>query len=166
MRWCRSLPLAAVLLLLTLAGHSAASGALPPLSAVLLAAAPALALTLAVSGRRRSMAWLAGYLFLGELLLHLVLTAASGHAHTLLPSAGMLLAHGVASVIAAAVFAQGEQVVARWNAYLGQALGTPSLHLPALPPLLVPTPALGITDPVGILLSHHVVRRGPPAFAG
>lgn len=165
MRWSRSLPLAAVLLILTLAGHSAASGALPPLTACLLAAAPALALTLAVSGRRRSVAWLIGYLLLGELLLHLVLAAASGHAHALLPSPGMLLAHLVASTIAAAVFAQGEQLAARWSAYLGQALGTPRLRLPALPSLLVPAPTPGISHPVGLLLTHHVVRRGPPAFA-
>jgi hypothetical protein len=163
-RWSRSLCLATTLLILTLAGHSAASGALPSAAACLITAAPALALTLAVSARRRSMAWLTGYLLLGELLLHLVLSAASGHAHALLPSPVMLAAHTVASIVAAAVFAQGEQLAARWTAYLGQALGIPSLRLPALPIHLAPAPAGVVDHAAGLLLAHHVARRGPPAL--
>lgn len=165
MRWSRALPLAGILLILTLAGHTAAAGMLPALGAVIIAAAPALALTLAVGGRRRSLAWLTVYLLLGQVLLHVVLSAASGHAHALLPSGSMVLAHVIASVLAAIAFCQGEQLAARWAAYLGQALGAPALPLPSFRPLLVPAP-VGPADPaVGSVLTHHVARRGPPALA-
>ena len=136
---------------------------LPSLAAVVIAAAPALALTLAVSDRRRSFAWLTAYLLLGQLLLHLVLSAASGHAHALIPGPGMVLAHAIASILAAAAFSQGEQLAARWTAYLGQALGTPALPLPSIRPYLVPAPAGPIEHAVSGLLTHHVARRGPPA---
>ena len=164
-RWSRTAPLAALLLILTLAGHTAAAGMLPSLAAVAIAAAPAIALTLAVSDRRRSFAWLAAYLLLGQLLLHVVLSAASGHVHALIPQPGMVLAHAIAGTLAAAAFAHGEQIAARWMAYLGQALGTPALLLPSVDPLLVPAPAGPIEHAVGAILAHHVARRGPPALA-
>lgn len=159
------MPLAALLLILTLSGHTAAAGMLPSLAAVVIAAAPAVALTLAVSDRRRSFAWLAAYLLLGQLLLHVVLSAAAGHAHALIPEPGMVLAHAIAGILAAAVFARGEQLAARWTAYLGQALGTPAMLVPSFDPLLVAAPAGPVEHAVGALLTHHVARRGPPALA-
>lgn len=138
---------------------------LPSLAAVVIAAAPALALTLAVSDRRRSVTWLTAYLLLGQLLLHVVLSAASGHAHALIPGPGMVLAHAVAALLAAAAFGHGEQVAARWAAYLGQALGAPPLRLPSIHPRLAPAPAGPVEHAVGALLTHHVARRGPPALA-
>lgn len=167
MRIARTVPLAFALILLTVMGHSVGSHALPTVTGLVVISVPALAIAFAFSGHRRSVTHLIGYLIAAELLLHLLLTATAGHGHLahLLPTQPMVLAHIVATIAAAIVFAYGESVVARWLAYLRQGIGAPTLPRVSTPiwlaPMFADVPAR-LTD---LLLDHHVVRRGPPAFA-
>lgn len=163
-RLVRSAPLTAALLLLTVLGHTAASGQLPPPTALGLVAVAGFALTFAVADRRRGALWLTGYLIGAQLLLHAVLSIGAHHGGTWLPSTSMLAAHALAGVLAALVFAHGEGLAARWLAYLASVLGAPSLH-PIACFLAVTAPPSDSPARIHLLLVHHLVRRGPPALA-
>lgn len=150
----------AVVWLLTLLGHAAGGGSLPGLAGATLAMVLALALGMAVAGRRRGLPTLVALLIVGQGLLHLVLSV-TAHAHTEATWA-MIAGHLVAAVLAAGVVDRGEQTVARWLAYLAQAIGGSALPLPQ-PARLAPD----LTSPVrahryDAAIVHHVVRRGPP----
>lgn len=151
----------AVVWLLTLLGHSAGGGALPDLTGLSVAMVLALALGVAVAGRRRGLPALLALLVAGQVLLHLVLSV-TAHAHGGSLNLTMLVSHLGAAVLAALVIDRGEDLVARWAAYLAQAIGVVEL-VPARPTVL-PSRAIATSsaDRHTVALEHHVVRRGPP----
>ena len=159
-RALRGTVLGAMVFLLTLLGHTAGGGSLPGLTGGVVTMVLALALGMAVAGRRRGLPALIALLILGQALMHLVLSVTT-HAHAETTSA-MLVGHLVAAVLAAAVVDRGEQIAARWLAYLAQAIGGLDVVL-VQPARLAPARSRAIrVDRSGACIVHHVVRRGPP----
>ena len=156
------------LILLTVAAHAAGGGDLPPMFGLLLVSAMAMALTFAVSDRRRSLPWLVGYMLAGQLFLHMLMTFAGGHAHgtPLLPDTGMLSGHALGGALAAMALAYADGLLDRWAAFLGQVLGTPVAEQPSpARPRQQLRAAARVVSVVLACLLHEVERRGPPALA-
>lgn len=161
-RALRGTALGAVVFVLTLLGHTAGGAALPSLGGTLMATVLAVALGMAVAGRRRSLPTLIVLLIVGQFLMHLVLSVTT-HAHTG-TTVAMLAGHLVAAMLAAAVVDRGEQAAARWLAYLAQAIGGLEL-VPVEPARLAPSRTRAIpVDRGNTSIAHHVVRRGPPVL--
>jgi hypothetical protein len=113
--------LAFVVVTLTLAGHASGRGELPNSVGVTLAVLIAVGLTLTATARQRSWPWLIAFLLGAQLLIHVVLVIATPHAHgsmPLLPTGATAVGHLVASLIAAAVLAHGEDVLIAWSRLL------------------------------------------------
>lgn len=126
----RSALLALGLMVLSLVSHSAAAGSLPGTSALLAGFGVALGLSYALGSRRRSFGWLVGYLMAGQLLMHVTIVAVGHHGVSFLPDVGMLVAHVIAAVAAAGMFAFGEAAIARWVRAAARMLGVRELFLP------------------------------------
>lgn len=159
----------AALVVLTLAGHSAASGRLPGLLSVAIVVGTATMLTAAATARRVSPTWLAAYLIGGQALLHVLLAMsdAHGHATTLIPSPLMLAAHGAAAIGAALVLVEADALIGRWAGLVGQVFGIDRAIEIGTPRVRVSHRATNVDVP-GVLptLLNAVVRRGPPARPG
>lgn len=157
--------LAVVLVLLSLAAHSAAAGSLPTLSAVLAGTAVAGAIAWAVLGQRRSFTSLAVILFAGQLLMHAVTVAVGHHGVSYLPDQRMLIAHLLAAVIVAGIFAHGEHIVETWIRAACRLLGVVSL-----PALEFTRPRLARLDyrlsSIASIAGNPCLRRGPPLALG
>jgi hypothetical protein len=95
-----------------------------------IAVSAALAFTL--SGKRRSIVWLVGYLVAGQLLVHVVMSAMGHHVVSLIPDAQMLVGHIVAAVVAAVFFVRLESIVTYWSRAARRALGAPVMDVPAV----------------------------------
>ncbi len=155
---------------MTLAGHSAASAALPGGPGVLVAIALGVGLTIAVTERRLTLGWLLAYLIGMQALLHVVL-AVAGHdgsptapAHSsLLPSGPMAGAHLVAALAAAVVLVEADRIIERWATLIGHALGTTRLYVPRPRPRTTRPVAPMALGTMLVALRHAVARRGPPA---
>lgn len=164
-RAARATLVSSALIVLTLAGHTAASGALPDVPALALTALIATALTAAVSERRMTLPAMLAYLVGAEALLHVVL-AVAGHGHgSLLPSASMITAHLMAAVGSALVLVEAERILDRWLVLLRRALGS---AFPALRPIPAPLTGAVVTGPLTstlLTLLHARELRGPPAAA-
>jgi hypothetical protein len=156
--------LSLVVLFVSLAGHSAASGSLPDATAIALGGAATLSLTVAFAKARRSLLSLLFYVSSMQLLLHTISSLTSHHdQHSLLPSASMLTFHLLASICAVLVVAFGNQaldlIFSLWRRILWQ----PRLTA------LVAREIRGIrrTTP-GIhsgLFKYEIWHRGPPTLA-
>ena len=157
--------LAMVVTCLSLAGHAAGRGTLPGGIGLLLVVVVAVGLTWTAVARRRSFAWLLAYLLGVQLLLHVVLVLAVPHGHSmghmpLLPTADMALGHVVASLLAAALLARGEQVVDAWSRLLRARLvwSAPSLAAPVGAPAV----RADAWQPTPLDAARTPRRRGPP----
>lgn len=155
----------AALLTLTLAGHTAAGGALDLMGTALVVTL-ALAFGSATARIRLPLIPLLALLAAGQVMLHLILAVAGSHAHgsaaPVAETSTMLLAHALATVGAAAAILGVDGLVERWLVLLRSALGW-ALHLAPVP---VAHPAGALADhdtPTTLLvLRHGVIRRGPP----
>ena len=159
--------LVATLVLLSLVTHTASAGSLPNPAAVLGGVAVAGAIAWALLDKRRSFLWLAAVMFGGQLLMHTVVVALGHHGVSYLPDFQMMLGHLLAAAVAAALFANGEQLAARWARSAARILG------------VLPPPTI-VVDPLGRCM--HVYdfartrlesvdigihpRRGPPFAVG
>jgi hypothetical protein len=166
----RQVVLASVIVFLTLAGHAAASGALPAIGGLLLAVLISSGLTLVAIARTRSWSWLFAFLLGSQVLLHGVLVVSSGHVHgassPLLPTAWMGVAHVVAAGLAAAALARGEAVLTSWAALLSASLG---FTVAALDPVGAPVCSRTRVDswfPITSDGEGAASRRGPPRRHG
>lgn len=164
-RAARAALMAAALMVLTLAGHTAGHGALDLLG-VGLVGVLAIGFGTAMSGRRLTGPSVLGVLLAGQLLLHLILTFTSTHhaaaSATVTPL--MVIGHTVAALVATLVVLQADSLIRAWLRLLAATIGAgrPAPLHPERPRALpMPSPL-----PVGaaILLRHRLVRRGPPAF--
>ena len=162
--------LGAALAVLTLAGHTAAGGALDALG-IGIVAVLSTALAAALSTRALSLPVLIAVLLAGQGFLHLVVSLGVSHPHgsTGTSSAGtsstaMIAGHAVAGIVAALLIAHADRLAARWNAFLASVIGVAVAHTAAI---AHPAPAFARDghDPRAtlVLLLHGVVRRGPPA---
>jgi hypothetical protein len=165
----RRLALALVVVSLSLAGHASGHGTLPSSTGLLLATLIAGSLAFAATDRRRSLSWLVGFLLGAQLLIHVVLVVSSSHpVHggglmPLLPTGSMALGHLIATVVAAAVLARGEETLLAWATILSASFTW--LVPTVVPPGDVAQPSAD-RDPWAPVLSDRgwqVDRRGPPA---
>jgi hypothetical protein len=162
-RWA----LSCVLVMLSIISHSSAAGSLPDSTGFLAGLLLATALAFAVAQHRRSLLWLLSYFFAGQMLIHVVMVAAGHHGVSYLPDASMLMAHFLAALIAAAVFARGEQLAAAWARSARRLLGAPSVDSGLIPERLAPRSLLASApvDPMVVYLDC-ASRRGPPVEIG
>ena len=162
--------LGSALAVLTLAGHTAAGGALDPLG-IGIVAVLSIALAAALSTRALALPALVAVLLAGQGFLHLVISFSAAHPHGTThasssgaASAAMITGHAVAGVVAALLIAHADRLAGRWRAFLASVIGADAPHSAAIP---CPTPAVARVghDPrvTLVLLLHGVVRRGPPA---
>lgn len=163
--------LALVVLAISLAGHSADSAtlALPSAFGLGMALVLTVALCSVATMRRRTFAWILGFVLALQLLLHFTLViVGSGHAGdahgSVIPGVSGVLGHVVASFLAAAVLAYGDSLLERWVCLLGTVFGT-------APRLDAPMPATASALRISHTTKHSSVivdfapRRGPPAFS-
>lgn len=162
-RWA----LAGVLVMLSIISHSSAAGSLPDSMGLIAGVVLATALACAVGQRRRSFLWLLSYLFAGQMLIHLVMVATGHHGVSYLPDASMLTAHFLAALVAAVVFARGEQLAAAWARSARRLLGAPAVDSGLIPEHLPPR-SLHTAAPIKPLFVHLdcAPRRGPPVEIG
>jgi hypothetical protein len=165
-RWTRTFLLGGALSVLTLAGHTAADGAVDAVG-VAVTTAVSLGLARALATRTRSVPALVGILLAGQALLHVVLTVATGHASHggaggAMPASVMIVAHAAAAVVAAVLIGHADSVAAAWRRFTRTLLGGPLPSSPSGPafPGGLPSDAAPISS--SVRLRHHVIRRGPP----
>jgi hypothetical protein len=157
--------LGSALAVLTLAGHTAGSGAVDALGLGIVAVL-SIALAAALSARTLALPTLIAVLLAGQGFLHLVVSLSAAHPHgtTGTSSAAMLAGHAVAGIVAAILIAHADRLAARWQAYLASVIGA---DCPPSAAIEQPTaaPAVEGHDPriTLVLLLHGVARRGPPA---
>ena len=155
-----------MLFLLSVIAHAAAAGSLPGGVSMVAAAGVAVALSFSLGSRRRTFLGLVGYLVAGQLLIHVTLVAVAHHGVSFVPSGQMTVAHVVAAVMAAGVFAHGEAIAARWVRAASRLLGTPDLAVVCTSYRR----ALAVFGDRGLLMPRHernsISLRGPPTFSG
>ncbi len=154
-----------MLVLLSLIAHAAAAGSFPGGSALLGGIVVATALAWPVSARRRSVAWLAGYLLVGQLLIHVSMVALGHHEVSYLPEGAMVATHAGVALVAALLFARSEQIVQAWVRAAARLLGAPCLPRLPIPGSSVvrsADPVVG-SDP---FVTVSMLRRGPPLPIG
>ena len=162
-RLARGSALGVAAVLITALGHSGGNGALPELGLLLLLLPLGIALGALVAQKRRSGVWILGFVLALQVLFHLLLTIAAGHANhgSFLPDTSMLLSHLIAALAVAAALTHGDSLVHRWIAFW-QALAIELGWSPA--PLAVTNAPVffepRVTD--SAVLGLSIVRRGPP----
>lgn len=159
----RGAALGVAAVLITVLGHSVGHGEIPQPALLALLLPLAVALGTLVAQKRRSGAWILGFVLGLQILFHILLTIAAGHAHQrgFLPDTSMLLGHLIAAIAIAGVLTHGDALVHRWIAFwqaFAVELGwTPAPQtVGAVPVFFEPH----ITD--SALLGHAIARRGPP----
>lgn len=164
----RRIVLTTVVVALTLAGHSAAEGALPSAWGLALAVLIAAALTLIAIAKTRSWAWLFAFLLGSQVLLHAILVVTAGHSHAtggsslLVLTGWMAIAHVVVAALAAAVLAFGEMTVSAWARLLSATLG---MRFAGLGPVNERTIVHSLRTrwfTITSDLAWDATRRGPP----
>ncbi len=159
----RGAALGVAAVLITILGHSAGHGELPEPGLILLLLPLAVALGALVAQKRRSGAWVLGFVLALQVLFHLLLTIAAGHGHhgSFLPDAPMLVSHLIAAAAVAVVLTHGDALIHRWIAFW-QALAFELSWKPA-PLAITGTPVyIEPTLAPSTALSHVIARRGPP----
>jgi hypothetical protein len=160
---------AGALVLLTLAGHTAGSGSLPGPIGLVMVTILAFGLAYATGSRRLAPLQLLAFLLGAQVLLHLVLASAAGHAHGAVAGPGtaaMIAGHVAAAVVAAVLLDQSDQLIDRWASLWASALGaTPHVSLTEHKPNRIANAPVAPFLCHSAHLQHHVVRRGPPASA-
>lgn len=160
--------LAALVTLLTVAGHVAGGGTVAGLSplAVLV---PLLATVLVTLAERcRGPVATVALLGAGQLGLHLLLQVLSPHGHAGSPApaaAGMLAAHAVATLLAAAAVTHADAAASALLAALRRT--RPRRPAPAVvdvPPRVHPAPDPAVPLRAGLVPLTAHVRRGPPVL--
>lgn len=154
-----------MLVLLSLIAHAAAAGSIPGGPALLGGIVVAAALAWPVAARQRSVAWLATYLLVGQLLIHVSMVALGHHGVSYLPESGMVAAHAGVALVAALLFARGEQIVQAWLRAAARLLGAPRVRRVPIPGLTV----FSNTERIVIFdrfLTASTLRRGPPLRIG
>lgn len=163
--------LALVVLAISLAGHSADSAtlALPSAFGLGMALVLTIALCSVATMRRRTFAWILGFVLALQFLLHFTLViVGSGHAvgahGSVIPGVSGVLGHVVASILAAVVLAYGDSLLDRWASLLGTAFGSGFV-------LDAPVLAASMKVRTAHAAQHSAVvvdfapRRGPPVFS-
>ena len=164
-RMPRTVVIAFVLLVLTLAGHTAADGALPSTFGLLIVSAIVVALTAAISDRRRNFVWLTAYLFGVQVLGHVLLTFTTTHHHhsNVWMTLPMVIGHLVAAMLGAGAIAFGTSTIDSWIRYLATSLFI-GVSLPVVRPAIVTITDNNFQTPSSTRFLHHqLIRRGPPA---
>ena len=162
-RLMRGAALGVAAVLITLLGHSGGHGELPEPALLALLLPLALALGTLVAQKRRSGVWILGFVLALQVLFHILLTIAAGHAHQrgFLPDTSMLLGHLIAAIAIAGVLTHGDALVHRWIAFwqaLAIELGwTPAPQAATVAPVFFEQTLVETTA-----LSHVIARRGPP----
>jgi hypothetical protein len=127
----------------------------------------AFGLAYAIGARRLAPLQLLAFLLGAQVLLHLVLASAAGHAHGSAAGPGtaaMIAGHVAAAVVAAVLLDQSDQLIDRWACLWATALGAaPHVRLAAQEPNRIPNTPVAPFPSHSEHLQHHVVRRGPPA---
>lgn len=192
LRWSRAVVTAAIAVGLGAWAHAVAGGLLPGVVGLLLVGGTLTVLFAAALGRPASYALLAVLVAGGQTLVHLVLTAVSGHSgadgheagppptlgHAVEhlrddlsgPHLAMALAHLTAAAAVAAWLHVGEQALWAVIALLGTALVRRLLAVSrASHPIVVPRPVAAPTaTPLPLvsrlLMSGPIARRGPPVL--
>lgn len=162
-RLMRGAALGVAAVLITLLGHSGGHGELPEPVLLVLLLPLALALGTLVAQKRRSGVWILGFVLALQVLFHILLTIAAGHAHQrgFLPDTSMLLGHLIAAIAIAGVLTHGDALVHRWIAFW-QALAIELGWTPA-PQAAGSAPAFFEPHISGsAVLGHAIARRGPP----
>ncbi|SDU18791.1 hypothetical protein SAMN04488563_0489 [Jiangella alkaliphila] len=161
---------AACLLLPTLA-HAAAGGDVSTTPGFVAVALLLCAACVALADRRRSVAEIAAMLVFTQPLLHVLLTLDGHHgaASSVVPSAGMAVAHVLSAVVLTVLLAGAENVVWSLASLSATLLLTRVRELLASPVLSAPrVPANGDdvaeAAPRGVLLVRSTPWRGPPAL--
>lgn len=161
----RTVVIAFVLSVLTLAGHTAADGVLPSTLGLLFVSAVVVALTVAISDRKRNIVWLTGYLLGVQVLSHVLLTFTSTHHHhsTVWMTVPMVLGHLVAALLGASVIAFGVNTIDGWVRYLATSLFI-GIPLPVVRPAVAAFTGPQDQTLTNVRFLHHqLIRRGPPA---
>lgn len=160
LRPVRALALGVAMLLLTVVGHAAGQGAIPGPDGLGIAAVLSFAFATAVSSRRVPLVRLVLVLVGSQIVLHVVLDTTAHHA-TWPPTTAMVVGHACSAVLAALVIWRGEECVARWLAYLAQAIGRHCAPVELPRSTATATHVTSLTRPARYL--HYIlVRRGPP----
>ena len=162
-RLLRGTVLGCATVLITVLGHAGGHGSLPEPGLLLLLAPLALALGALVADKRRSAAWMLGYVLAVQVLFHLLLTIASGHGHhgSVIPDTAMLLGHLLAALAVTIVLIHGDALIHRWIEFW-RALAIELSWTPLSEPVTV---AVAFVEPVAAVsatLDHDIARRGPP----
>ncbi|NIL80803.1 hypothetical protein [Rhodococcoides kroppenstedtii] len=144
---------------LAVAAHATADGGVDSTSLTLVAlVSVGLGLTASTVGTRRDgRIPIAGWLAAGQVIAHLVLVLATGHAHPV--GAPMLAAHAAAVVVGAVLVASAERLAAVVGSVLRAVRFVPLVPAPAGSPPL--TGHLSAVVPVPLLPA--LSRRGPPS---
>lgn len=144
---------------LAVAAHATADGGVDSTSLTLVAlVSVGLGLTASTVGTRRDgRIPVAGWLAAGQVIAHLVLVLATGHAHPV--GAPMLAAHAAAVVVGAVLVASAERLAAVVGSVLRAVRFVPLVPAPAGGPPL--TGHLSAVVPVPLLPA--LSRRGPPS---
>ena len=163
-RLMRGAALGVAAVVITALGHSGSHGALPEPGLLALLLPLALALGTLVAHKRRSGAWVLGFVLALQVLFHLLLTIAAGHGHqgSLLPDTSMLLGHLIAALVVAAVITHGDALIHRWiDFWHDLAL---ELDWTPAPPAITSAPVfMEPTLSESTALAHAIARRGPPS---
>ncbi|MBT1190654.1 hypothetical protein [Rhodococcoides kroppenstedtii] len=144
---------------LAVAAHATADGGVDSTSLTLVAlVSVGLGLTASTVGTRRDgRIPIVGWLAAGQVIAHLVLVLATGHAHPV--GAPMLAAHAAAVVVGAVLVASAERLAAVVGSVLRAVRFVPLVPAPAGSPPL--TGHLSAVVPVPLLPA--LSRRGPPS---
>ncbi|MBY6351886.1 hypothetical protein [Rhodococcoides corynebacterioides] len=145
---------------LAVAAHATADGGEPDSTSLTLVALVSVGLGLlasTVGTRRDGRMPVAGWLAAGQVIAHLVLVLATGHAHPV--GARMLAAHAAAVAVGAVLIAAAERLAAVAGSVLRSVRFVPRVPAPAAGP---PLPGhLSAVVPVPLLPA--LSRRGPPS---
>lgn len=167
-RGTRIAAISAAVLILSIAGHSFVGHALlmSP-AAMLIGAVISVALAVAATAQRHSIAWLFGFLLGAEALMHAVFVMSGSHAgHSVLPSPSMILGHVLATVVAVALLRIGDGELTRWAHFLSHvftrdvAITVDILHVRIARPIVSAVPVFNAH-----LVMSSLRHRGPPLFA-
>lgn len=149
---------------LALGAHVTAGGVVPALPLVLLLVVLIEGIAATFARQRRSPAVIAIGLVGAQAFLHsaFTLVTPSGHAHPVLPSGSMMLAHGVATLLLAGLLHRGEELLERLtHLLLPLVVLLPYRPLPATRMRLRAPRMTVVCDRTALL--HDLTRRGPPA---
>ena len=164
----RSVAFAFVFLTLGLIFHTLADGSISALGIILVAV---LAVAFALPAARlkmvpRRLPAVFGAVFGAQLVLHVILSVtphAGGHmSHSLVPSALMSAAHGMAALVATVVLYFADSLAAAWSRFTASFVGERRVSLPYLN-ILETDVQYEHVNPIHFrLLSGKILSRGPP----